>query len=179
MRGCVQKMHNEFKKDYEPYQTMGPLTGIFDQRAAETLNHHADMYGLMPFPSAECWLLMECLASICCLLKNWESAPHRSLRRWFCVETDSRHNAELGVALLDAIIEQRGVLNLEQGARKLARHLRVTKGKIVLDPFVYVSYARKGWMVPNQYWTPGALRPWRLWENITCITAAIFIRRVN
>ena len=34
-------MNGEFKKDYEPYQTMGPLCGIFDQRAAERLNHRA------------------------------------------------------------------------------------------------------------------------------------------
>ena len=40
-----KKTRDEFKKDYEPYQTMGPLCGIFDQRAAERLNHHADMYG--------------------------------------------------------------------------------------------------------------------------------------
>ena len=42
---CVavcKKMNGEFKKDYEPYQTMGPLSGIFDQRAAEQLNHHAE-----------------------------------------------------------------------------------------------------------------------------------------
>jgi glyceraldehyde-3-phosphate dehydrogenase (ferredoxin) len=30
-----KKMRDEYKKDYEPYQTMGPLSGIFDQRAAE------------------------------------------------------------------------------------------------------------------------------------------------
>ena len=40
-----KKMHGPFKKDYEPYQTMGPQCGIFDQRAAERLNHHADAYG--------------------------------------------------------------------------------------------------------------------------------------
>ena len=40
-----KKLHGEFKKDYEPYQTMGPLCGIFDQRAAERLNHHADALG--------------------------------------------------------------------------------------------------------------------------------------
>ncbi len=77
----------------------------------------------------------------------------------FGVETDSMHNAELGVALLDAIIERRGLLNLGEGARKFARRLARDKGKEVLDPFVYVGYARKGWMVPNQYWTPGVLSP--------------------
>ncbi len=33
-----KKMRDEFKKDYEPYETMGPQCGIFDQRAAETLD---------------------------------------------------------------------------------------------------------------------------------------------
>jgi glyceraldehyde-3-phosphate dehydrogenase (ferredoxin) len=50
---CVavcKKMRGEFKKDYEPYQTLGPLSGIFDQRAAEKLNHHADMYGFDAIP---------------------------------------------------------------------------------------------------------------------------------
>ena len=39
-----KKMHDEFKKDYEPYQTMGPLCGIFDQRgrrAAQPPRRHA------------------------------------------------------------------------------------------------------------------------------------------
>jgi glyceraldehyde-3-phosphate dehydrogenase (ferredoxin) len=45
---CVavcKKMNNIYKKDYEPYQTLGPLCGIFDQRAAEKLNHHCDAMG--------------------------------------------------------------------------------------------------------------------------------------
>jgi hypothetical protein len=37
------KILRPIKKDDEPYQAMGPLSGIFDQRAAEKLNHHADM----------------------------------------------------------------------------------------------------------------------------------------
>ena len=40
-----KKMHGKYKKDYEPYQALGPLCGIFDQRAAEKLNHRADRYG--------------------------------------------------------------------------------------------------------------------------------------
>jgi glyceraldehyde-3-phosphate dehydrogenase (ferredoxin) len=77
----------------------------------------------------------------------------------FSLESDSAANAELGVELLDAMVAKRGVLNLEEGARKLARRLAREKGKAVLDPFIYIAYARKGWMVPNQYWTPGALSP--------------------
>jgi glyceraldehyde-3-phosphate dehydrogenase (ferredoxin) len=61
------------------------------------------------------------------------------------------------VALLDGIIAKRGPLNFEEGARKLARRLARERGKALLDPFVYTAYARRGWMVPNQYWTPGVL----------------------
>jgi glyceraldehyde-3-phosphate dehydrogenase (ferredoxin) len=77
----------------------------------------------------------------------------------FDIVPDSAHNAQIGVELLDSMIRGRGVLNMREGARKLARRLARDRGPAVLDPLVYVAYARKGWMVPNQYWTPGALSP--------------------
>jgi len=77
----------------------------------------------------------------------------------FSVEEDSMHNARLGVELLDSIIEKRGILNLEEGARDFARDLARSRGKKLLDLFVYNANARKGWVVPNQYWTAGALSP--------------------
>jgi glyceraldehyde-3-phosphate dehydrogenase (ferredoxin) len=161
---CVavcKKMRGEFKKDYEPYQTLGPLSGIFDQRAAEKLNHHADMYGFdaISVGGVISWL-MECLSDN--LLTPEELGVKDKpvfTPQGFSLETDSMHNADLGVALLDSMIEQRGILNLQEGARKFGRQLSRDKGKAVLDPFVYTAYARKGWMVPNQYWTPGALSP--------------------
>ena len=156
-----KKMRDEFKKDYEPYQTMGPLCGIFDQRAAERLNHHADMYGFdaISVGGVLAWL-MECLSKG--LLTRDELGATRQpvfSAQGFSLETDPMENAALGVELLDAIVAKRGVLNMEEGARKLARRLAREKGKAVLDPFVFTAYARKGWMVPNQYWTPGALSP--------------------
>ena len=33
-----KKYNGKFKKDYEPYQALGPLIGVFDQRASEELN---------------------------------------------------------------------------------------------------------------------------------------------
>jgi glyceraldehyde-3-phosphate dehydrogenase (ferredoxin) len=69
------------------------------------------------------------------------------------------HNAELGVALLDAIVKRKGILDISEGARKFARRLARAKGNDILNRFVYSAYARKGWMVPNQYWTPGVLSP--------------------
>jgi len=156
-----KKMRDGYKKDYEPYQTLGPQCGIFDQRAAERLNHHADMYGFdaISVGGTLSWL-MECLAqgNLTPGELGVTRGPVFSPER-FSLETDSMANADLGVELLDAIVERGGILNLEEGARKFARRLARDRGKGLLDSFVHVGYARRGWMVPNQYWTPGALSP--------------------
>jgi glyceraldehyde-3-phosphate dehydrogenase (ferredoxin) len=161
---CVavcKKMHGQYKKDYEPYQVMGPLSGIFDQRAAEKLNDHADMYGFDAISAGGVvsWL-MECLYEGYLTprelgVKQIPVFSHKN----FNISSDSMHNADIGVALLDSIIEKRDALNLEEGARAFARRLSKDKGKPIMDAFVYTGYARNGWMVPNQYWTPGVLSP--------------------
>lgn len=156
-----KKMNGEYKKDYEPYQTMGPLSGVFDQRAAEKLNHHADMYGFDAISAGGvvAWL-MECLSEGTLTEKELgvRGIPVFKVKDFDVVGT-SQHNADIGVQLLDAIIEKRGILDLSQGARKFARQLARRKGDKVRDSFVYTAYARRGWMVPNQYWTPGVLSP--------------------
>ena len=161
---CVavcKKMHGKFKKDYEPYQSLGPQAGIFDQRAAEMLNHHADMLGFdaINVGGVLSWL-MECLD-----LGHFtpEELGVSGLPRWdiasFDVVGDSLHNAMLGIELLDAIVHKKGVLDLSLGARKFARIQSRRKRKRLTDLFVYSAFGRKGWMVPNQYWTPGVLMP--------------------
>ncbi len=156
-----KKLKDTYKKDYEPYQVMGPLCGIFDQRAAERLNHHADSYGFDAISAGGvlAWL-MECLDRG--FLKPEDAGVEEKpvfTPAGFNVEADSMHNAALGCRLLDGIIQKRGVLDLVDGARKTGRRLARKYGKEVLDPFVFVGYARKGWMVPNQYWAPGAISP--------------------
>ncbi len=156
-----KKMNGEFKKDYEPYQAMGPLAGIFDQRAAEKLNRHADTYGFdaISVGGVLSWL-MECLSRNLLAPSDLGVAmtPHFTARD-FDVTSTSMHNAEVGIQLLDSIIHKRGLVNLEEGARKFARRLARDKGDPVLNAFVYSAFGRKGWMVPNQYWTPGVLSP--------------------
>jgi len=156
-----KKIYGEYKKDYEPYQTLGPLCGIFDQRAAELLNRHADSLGFDAISAggALAWI-MECLDDG--LIDPGEvGARHVPVFKpeGFAVETDSMHNALLGVDLLNAMIAREGLLDLSEGARKLGRRLARDKGQAVLDRFVYNAFARKGWVVPNQYWTPGVLSP--------------------
>ena len=154
-----KKMRDEFKKDYEPYETMGPQCGIFDQRAAERLAHHADRLGFdaISVGGVLSWL-MECVSEG--LMTPEEvgvpGAPKFEPRD-FDVVADSARNAEIGVALLDAIVSR--TIDLAHGPRRRARRLARAKGRKVLDCFVHTAFARKGWMVPNQYWTPGALAP--------------------
>jgi glyceraldehyde-3-phosphate dehydrogenase (ferredoxin) len=156
-----KKTRGEYKKDYEPYQTMGPLCGIFDQRAAERLNRHADRHGFdgISVGGVLAWL-MECLdgGALTAAELGVSGTPAFS-PSGFALETDSMSNAELGVQLLDSIVERRGLLDLSGGARKLARRLARDKGRQVLDPLVLTAFGRNGWMVPNQYWTPGVLSP--------------------
>jgi glyceraldehyde-3-phosphate dehydrogenase (ferredoxin) len=166
---CVavcKKMNGEFKKDYEPYQAMGPLCGVFDQRAAETLNHRADTLGFdaISVGGVLAWMMDALDRGL--LAKDDLGATR--LPRWpadtagleaFDPVSDSAHNAALGVELLDAIVEKRGVIDLSDGARKWGRRLSRERGVRLLDLFVYTAFGRQGWMVPNQYWTPGVLSP--------------------
>ncbi len=156
-----KKMWNEYKKDYEPYQTMGPLAGVFDQRAAEKINHHADTLGFdaISVGGVVSWLF-DCIDSG--LLKpetmGLKDVPHWDIGR-FDVVNDSMHNAELGIALLDNLSTPGHPVSLEVGARRLAWKLSEKFNSDIKDKFVYTSHQRRGWMVPNQYWTPGALAP--------------------
>jgi len=63
------------------------------------------------------------------------------------------------MALLDQMSQADGKIPLGFGARKFARRLAREKGTSVLDRFVYNAFARQGWIVPNQYWSPGVFAP--------------------
>jgi len=156
-----KKLRGEFKKDYEPYQTLGPLCGIFDQRAAELLNAKADAAGFdgISIGGVLAWL-MECLERGDL---TQEDLGVSRLPRWnldgFEVVADSKHNAELGCELIEAILGHKGQLDLSEGVRKFARRIWRKRGTRIIDTFVHLAHGRRGWMVPNQYWTPGALAP--------------------
>ncbi|MBU0487448.1 MAG: aldehyde ferredoxin oxidoreductase [Bacteroidetes bacterium] len=156
-----KKMNGKFKKDFEPYQVMGPLTGIFDQRAAEKLNHHADMLGLDAISAggALAWL-MECLYEGHLTEKELQMQGIPAFNHEnFSLIYDSQKNAEIGIQLLDNIVRKDPPIDFSDGARRFARRLSREKNKNIIDCFVFNAYARKGWMVPNQYWTPGVLSP--------------------
>ena len=177
---CVavcKKLNGIYKKDYEPYQTMGPLCGIFDQRAAEKLNHHCDAMGFDAISGGGvlAWL-MDLLDEG---LLTREELGVNIMPRWevvgFDVVNDSIHNAELGCELIDAILERRGILDFREGVRKWSRIQSRAKGKSLHDRLLYVAFNRRGWMVPNQYWVPGVLAPMTIMGKYYMIYSYDFI----
>lgn len=156
-----KKMNGEFKKDYEPYQTMGPLCGIFDQRAAELLNHHCDSMG---FDAISCGGVLAWLMDLLDLkLLTPDELGVTRLPRWnmdeFDIVADSRHNAVLGCDLIDAILERRGLLDFREGVRKWSRIHSRDRTTALHERLLYAAFSRRGWMVPNQYWNAGVLAP--------------------
>lgn len=156
-----KKMNGEFKKDYEPYQTLGPLCGIFDQRAAEKLNHYCDSMGL---DAINCGGVLSWLME---LISDGTLTPEDLFvtrkpafdQNNFRIVEDSLNNAELGIELIDSILGKNGMIDLTEGVRKWARRVHKNTGRKIIEKFVFSSNGRRGWMVPNQYWTPGVLAP--------------------
>jgi glyceraldehyde-3-phosphate dehydrogenase (ferredoxin) len=156
-----KKMSAQFKKDYEPYQTMGPLCGIFDQRAAEKLNHHCDTMGFDAISGGGilAWLMDLLDAGMLAPEEIGVTRKPRWQMEGFDIVNDSLHNAELGCELIDAILERRGILDFGEGVRKWSRIHSREKGVPLHDRLVYIAFGRRGWMVPNQYWVAGVLVP--------------------
>ncbi len=156
-----KKMNGQFKKDYEPYQTLGPLCGIFDQRAAERLNHHADSMGFdaISLGGVIAWVMDSLDSGLLTPQEAGVSARPVFSPDGFDVVADSARNADIAVEIIDAIMARKGLLDLGQGWRKLARKLAREKGGSIMDNTLYTAFGRKGWMVPNQYWTSGVLSP--------------------
>jgi glyceraldehyde-3-phosphate dehydrogenase (ferredoxin) len=156
-----KKMYGKYKKDYEPYQVMGPLSGIFDQRAAERVVHLADTLGFDAISAGGviAWL-MECVSEGFLHPEEVGAVkPPLFSPDGFDPVADSAHNAGFAVSVLESIVRRRGILDLSQGARVFARRLARERGQEIIDSFVFNSFARRGWMVPNQYWSPGVLSP--------------------
>ena len=154
-----KKLNGEFKKDYEPYQTMGPLTGIFDQRSAERVNHHADALGFdgIQVGGLLGWA-MDCLEAGIVSAADLglpAAVPDKPIfePEGFDVVAHSQHNEALALALLDRVAQPGHLLS--RGMRAAAAEL----GPEARDRAVYLANGDAGWMVPNQYWVPGMFGP--------------------
>ncbi|MBN1772667.1 MAG: aldehyde ferredoxin oxidoreductase [Deltaproteobacteria bacterium] len=167
-----KKMNGPYKKDYEPYQALGPLCGIYDQRAAERAVGFADQMGFdsISIGGVVAWML-ELLDDGLVEPDTWQlPGKPKFAPDGFRVVEDSEHNAALVTALLQGIVERRPGLDLSQGARALAERLGAQTGRPqeVRDRLAVNCTAERGWMVPNQYWVPGMFSPMPVMGKYFC-----------
>ncbi|MCS6909042.1 MAG: hypothetical protein NZM11_00495 [Anaerolineales bacterium] len=175
---ACKKFFGEYKKDYEPYAALGPLCGVFDQRAAERLNKYVDTMGLDAIQAGGmvAWI-MELIAEGLIPPGDFglpEDGPRgfTSIRDRgtggegrlptpadFDVVRDSAHNADYAIAIVKMILfDERGAV-FRQGIRAAAKTLDRLYGINSINRTAYTAHGATGCMVPNQYWTPGMLAP--------------------
>jgi glyceraldehyde-3-phosphate dehydrogenase (ferredoxin) len=164
---ACKKFYNTFKKDYEPYHTLGPQIGVFDQRAAEMINHHVDAMG---FDAIQCggtlaWL-MELIAGGLIDPQAYGFPPADEMcfdftadAEAFDVVADSRRNAEYAIAVVNALLFAPEAALFREGIREAARRLDKAHDIHSTARAVYLPNGDEGYMVPNQYWVPGMFSP--------------------
>jgi glyceraldehyde-3-phosphate dehydrogenase (ferredoxin) len=169
---ACKKYDRTYKKDYEPYEALGPLCGVFDQRAAEELNHYVDAMGLDAIQAGGTvsWI-MELVHSGLVPPADF-GLPQASEMRFdfasdpqtFDLELDSRRNANYAHQVVTMMLfDERGA-PFRQGIRAAAQALDVryglTKpGERTIDRAVFTAHGQQGSMTPNQYWVPGMFSP--------------------
>ncbi|UCC86353.1 MAG: hypothetical protein JSV81_16085 [Anaerolineales bacterium] len=169
---ACKKYDRAYKKDYEPYQAFGPLCGIFDQRAAEELNHFVDAMGLDAIQAGGtvAWI-MELVHDGLIPPADFGLPPAGEMRFEFAsdpevfdLEMDSRRNADYAFQVVYMILfDERGEL-FRQGIRAAgkaldARYGLTRRGQRTSDRAVFTAHGQQGCMTPNQYWVPGMLSP--------------------
>ncbi len=153
-----KKVDGKHKKDYEPYAALGPLVGVFDQRAAEQLTHHADACGFDAIQiGGEVAWVMECLK------EGWLGEQETGIAerpQWepeqFAAVEDSAHNARIARSVIDWLLSDPRAATLRRGLRAGSR----AAGGAAAQAAVYAARGDgDGCMVPNQYWVPGMFAP--------------------
>jgi glyceraldehyde-3-phosphate dehydrogenase (ferredoxin) len=169
---ACKKMDRHFKKDYEPYQALGPLCGVFDQRAAEELNYYVDAMGFDSIQTGGTvsWI-MELVHRGLISPGEFGLPPAGEMRFGFVDSTDdfqvvadSARNAEYARTVVDMIlfsapgeIFRRG---MRAAAKALDTQLGLTEpGQRTIDYAVFTAHGKEGCMAPNQYWVPGMFSP--------------------
>lgn len=155
-----KKMNGKFKKDYEPYEALGPNMGVFDQRAAEKINHYADAMGFdaIQVGSLVSWI-MECLdKGMFPEFFGVFEKPKWDYKK-FNVIADSHQNAEIGMKIIDKILNDEAWIVFRKGIRNAAKTMDERYGTESIKYAVYNAFGDDGCMVPNQYWVPGMFSP--------------------
>jgi len=153
-----KKMRDEYKKDYEPYEALGPNSGVFDQRAAEKLNHYVDAMGFDAIQAGGVvsWV-MECLSRGIFKKEDFGlSLEPRFDWKNFDVVKDSHNNAELGIQIINMILTNP---LFSKSIRTAAKEIDKKYGVKSINLAVYTASGSNGCMVPNMYWGPGLFSP--------------------
>lgn len=162
-----KKLKDQYKKDFEPYQALGPQVGVFDQRAAEPLNDHADALGFdsIQLGGTLAWI-MELVAEGLIQPEEYGFPPADQMKfkftadpQGFDIVNDSALNARYATALMDAILFDPKAALFRQSIRPAAAELDRKHNIRSVDRAVYLAHGEAGCMVPNQYWTPGMFSP--------------------
>jgi glyceraldehyde-3-phosphate dehydrogenase (ferredoxin) len=169
---ACKKYSGVYKKDYEPYQALGPQCGVFDQRAAEELNHFVDALGIdaIQFGGLLSWI-MELIHSGLLPPADFGLPPASEMHFAFASNStmfdrvaDSRRNADyaLKIAALVCCAPAGEVFRqgIRQAAKLLDERYGFTKiGERTIDRAVFNAHGAGGSMTPNQYWVPGMFSP--------------------
>jgi glyceraldehyde-3-phosphate dehydrogenase (ferredoxin) len=164
---ACKKYFDKYKKDYEPYHALGPQCGVFDQRAAERLNHHADALGFdsIQLGGTLSWI-MELVAEGLIPPEDFGFPPADQMKFTFTADTagfdlvaDSARNADYAIAVTNALLFKKECALFREGIRDAARELDQRYDIASVDRAVYLSNGDMGCMVPNQYWVPGMFSP--------------------
>ncbi len=171
---ACKKYNGIYKKDYEPYHALGPQCGIFDQRAAEELNHFVDALGVdaIQFGGTISWL-MELIWDGIVPPEDFGLPPAAEMRFNFAsqpgqfdVVADSKRNADYAMKIAAMMMIDRAGAPFRSGIRAAAQALderygltEAGPGQRTIDRAVFTSRGKLGNMTPNQYWVPGMLSP--------------------
>jgi glyceraldehyde-3-phosphate dehydrogenase (ferredoxin) len=169
---ACKKFDGVYKKDYEPYQALGPLCGVFDQRAAEELNHFVDAMGWDAIQAGGtiAWL-MELVHSGLIPPEDFGLPPADEMRfnfvsdpQAFDLEMDSRRNADYAYQVVYMMLFGEQGVPFRRGIRSAAEALNARYGSTQSglrpsDLAVFNAHGEQGSMTPNQYWVPGMFSP--------------------
>jgi glyceraldehyde-3-phosphate dehydrogenase (ferredoxin) len=169
---ACKKIYQQYKKDYEPYQALGPLCGVFDQRAAEELNHYVDAMGFDAIQTGGTvsWIME--LVNRGVIAPGDYGLPRAEEMHFdfaddaedFDRVTDSARNSHYAQAVVDMILFSAQGEIFRRGMRVAAKVIDDDRGAAdpgsrAVDFAVYTAHGKEGCMVPNQYWVPGMFSP--------------------
>jgi glyceraldehyde-3-phosphate dehydrogenase (ferredoxin) len=167
---ACKKIWRNKKVDYEPFQGIGPLIGVFNLELASQIVDSMDKAGLDAIATGHVIIfLLEAVNKG--LLKPEEVGISQTpeLDPFALNPEKWEINGKLALEIIENLLEKKTeVLRLiaEEGLRKTVKYLdqrfedRIEKiGNTFRDIAIYQPYGEDGYMTPNFYWTKGFIIP--------------------